>query len=128
MSSELLAIQVNIRQVIRRSEINEQTGAIFLLIIKRFLVPDRALIEEQSLILRVPVAGHIQLLGSVKIIFDQIARAFRLCVFEITVGAGLIAVVVIACLVLVDDGLPSPVEIYRMATFDISNQRGRMLV
>src|SRR5258708_18155807 len=120
-------IQVDICHVIGCSEISEQTSAILLLIVERFLVPDRALVEEQSLILRVPVARHIKLLGSVKIIFDQIPGAFMLRVFEITVGARLIAVVVIARLVLAYDRLPSPVEIYRVTTFDIGNQSGSLL-
>src|SRR6266496_5103402 len=127
MWAELLAVQVYIRQVIGRSEINEQTCVIFLLIIERFLVPDRTLIEEQSLILRVPIAGHIYLFGSVEIIFDQVARAFGFCVLEVTVRTRLIAVIVIPSLVGVDNYLPPSVEVYRVTPCDISNQGGLLL-
>jgi hypothetical protein len=45
-------------------------------------------------------------------------------VFEIAVGAWLIAVIVITGLVGVYDNLPVPVEARRVTTFDIGNQRG----
>src|SRR5215471_90664 len=40
MTTELLPVQVNIGNVIRRSKINEQASILFLLVVERFLVPD----------------------------------------------------------------------------------------
>ena len=77
--------------------------------------------EESNGALRVLPGRHIKLLRGIEIIFDQVARAFRFGVLEISVGAGLITVIVITVLIRVNNHLPTPTEVYRLAPVDIRN-------
>ena len=44
---DLLAVEINVCLVIRGAEIDEETRVWLALVIERFLVPDRAFVEEQ---------------------------------------------------------------------------------
>jgi hypothetical protein len=75
------------------------------------LIPDRAFVEHEVRALRIPVARDLKALGGIEIVFDQLALGFWLLVgAETTVGLRLIAVVVIAGFVRIDDDAPRPVE------------------
>ena len=74
--AQLFAVEINIRLVIRRREVEEQP------VIRRGFghvelraVPDRTFVEKQPLILCVPVARHIQGRAGVKIVLHQVALA-----------------------------------------------------
>jgi hypothetical protein len=58
--TELLAVEINICEIIRGAEVDEETRVRLALVIERLLVPDCAFVEEQLIFLRVPVAGHFQ--------------------------------------------------------------------
>ncbi len=58
MPSDLFSVEVNIRNVIRRTEIDEEPSVFLSLIVKRFLVPDRAFVEQQALCLGIPISRH----------------------------------------------------------------------
>src|SRR6266566_871192 len=54
----LFPVKIDIGHIVGRTEINEETCVLFSLIIKRFLVPNGAFVEKQSLALSVPISRH----------------------------------------------------------------------
>jgi len=120
--ADLLAIQINVCQIIGAAEVNKRARVWFARVIERLLVPDRALIEEQLVRLRVPIARHVQRSGAIKVILDELALRLWLGVLEITIVAWLITVVVVTRLVRIDDDLPLTVEIDRLASVCIRDQ------
>src|SRR5688572_25079150 len=60
MLPDLLTVQINIRNVIRRTEVHEKPRVRLALIIKRLLVPNRPFVKEQLVRLRVPIARDLQ--------------------------------------------------------------------
>ncbi len=59
MTSNLLTVKINIREIVGRAEIDEETGVFFSLIVKGFPVPDRAFVEKQLLCLSIPVSRNL---------------------------------------------------------------------
>src|SRR5580658_3829501 len=80
--------------------------------VKGPLVPDTPFIEQERFALRVPIAWHVEVAGSVKVILDQLGLGFRLVVFEkrVVVFQGLRTIVEEPYIVWVDDGLPLAVQ------------------
>jgi len=56
---DLLAVEINIRDIVRCPEINEEASVLLSLIIKRFSVPDRTFVKEQALLLSIPISRHL---------------------------------------------------------------------
>ena len=73
MLTKLLAVEIDVCEVIRSAKVDEDPSVGLPLIIKRFLVPNRAFVKEQLLRLRIPVAGNPQRFGLVEVVFDQLA-------------------------------------------------------
>src|SRR5439155_4784008 len=59
VSPNLLAVEINIRDVVCRAKVNKEPSVLFSLIIKRFLVPDGAFVEQQALCLSIPISWHL---------------------------------------------------------------------
>jgi hypothetical protein len=120
--SQLLAVQIDVRQVVGRPEVNKQPGVGPALVVKTFLVPDRAFVKQQTVCLAIPVAGHAQRFRSVEIVLDQIALRFWFCILEIAVGARLVTIVVIAAFVRIDNGSPLTIETNGRSSLGVCNQ------
>ena len=70
MLAQFLPIQVNGGEVIACSQMQEQSVLRRFRVIEGPLIPDASFIKQQLLALRVPVTGHVELAGSIEIIFD----------------------------------------------------------
>ena len=68
------------------------------------LVPDGAFVEHEVGALRVPVARDLKAVGGIEVVFDQVALGFWLLIgAETAVGLRLVAIVVVAGFVRIDD-------------------------
>src|SRR5205085_4400780 len=63
VAADLFAVEVNVRGVVGRAEVKEEARALFARVVEGAPVPDAPLVEEESLALRVPVAGHVERLA-----------------------------------------------------------------
>ena len=74
-------------------------------------VPDRAFVEHQVGALRVPIAGNLQAVGGIEIVFHEVALGFRFLVgAEPAIGLRLVAIVEISGFVGIDNDAPLSVE------------------
>ena len=121
MASQLLAIEIDVRDVICRAKVNEETRVFFLLIFEGFLVPDSTFVKQQTVLLSVPIPRHVQGCGGVEVIFDQITLSLRPGIFEIAVGAGLIAIVKVAGFIRIDNRLPFAIKADSFSAIRIGN-------
>src|SRR5215813_4217865 len=92
--TDLLAVEIDVSEIVGRTEVDEEARVRFALVVKRLLVPDGAFVKEQLVCLRVPIARNLQRSRVIKVILNQVARAFRLGVLEVTIVARLITVVI----------------------------------
>jgi hypothetical protein len=118
MLAKLLAVQVDVGQVVGGAKIEKEPSVRpGRPVVKAPPVPDGSLLVKELLILRIPVAGNIELLASVKIVLDEICLILRLPVQEIAPGRmrryiiWLAPIVVVPGLVGVDNDVPLPIQI-----------------
>src|SRR5690242_11528924 len=83
--ASLLAVDPDVRAVIRRSHMEEDATRRCATVIKVLLVPNRALVEKERITLRVPIPGNMQRGRFGKVIFDRRSASLLLLVFEIPV-------------------------------------------
>ncbi len=110
MLTNLLPVEIDVCLVIRSSKVDEEASVGSSFVIKRFLVPDRAFVEEQLLWLSIPIARDLQRAWLVEVVFDQITFRLRFSVLEVTVVTWLITVVVEARLIWIDNHLPLSIK------------------
>ena len=126
--AELLSIQVDVCQIVDGAKVQVDLGTCLTVVAEIFLVPDAALVEEQFVALRIPVARYSQLLGQAEIILHQVRRTFRLLILEESVVAFGQPVVVEAGIEGVNNRLPSAIERRDIATVNIlQDKRGVVL-
>ena len=110
MPADFLPVEINIREIICRPKIDEETSVRLSLIIKSLLVPDGTFIEQQAIFLSIPISRHLQGSGTVEIILNQIALVLRFGIFEIAVGAWLVTIIIVARFVRIDDCSPLSIK------------------
>ena len=91
--------------------------------LKRALEPDGPLIEEQLLILGVPVAGYVHDCGLVKVIFYKVLGSLGLGVPEESPCGGVHAVIIVALLLHIDYVIPLSVERCNVTCPDVGQLR-----
>ncbi len=91
---ELGPVEVDVGLVVGGAEVDEQSRAGRELVVEDLPVPNGAFVEKQPLVLRVPVAWHLEQRRGVEIVLDQVALIPRLSRHEEPVLARLVTVVV----------------------------------
>ena len=118
MFAQGLPVEIDASEVVGGPEIDEDASVFPLVVGKRLLVPDRTFVKEQFLLLRVPVAGNIQDIRFIEIVFDELMLVFGLGVqVEAGVEAGFVRI---------DDGLPCAIQADGGAVGNVVDQRGRI--
>ena len=102
----LLSIHIYVSLVVHCSKVEQCAAPCRLVPIERALKPYRTLIEEQPLVLRVPVARHHHCRCLVEVVFYQVFWSLRLCILEESPPRHVHAVVVVALLLYVNDIVP----------------------
>ena len=82
MCSYLLAIEIDIRLVVRSAEIEIEQTVLLQVILKGFLIPHTPFVEQQFRSLCIPVARHLQRFLLREVVFHMVAFRLRFLVFE----------------------------------------------
>ena len=104
-----VAVEIDRARVVDRTEMDERAAGFLLGRGEASAVPERGLVVMQLGNLGVPVAGHLQVKGSVEVVFDAFSRMLRLAVAEPAILGGPEDAEP-AYVVRVGDGLPRAVE------------------
>ena len=118
----MLGVHIHMCVVVHSAEVEQRAASLLLVIGERLLEPYCSLIEEQALVLGVPVAGDAHLGGFVKVILDEIFRALRLGILEESPTADIHSVVIVAFLLYVDDVVPLAVQQSGLSCIHIAQQ------
>ena len=86
------------------------------------LEPHRALVEEETVVLGVPVAGYAHRGGLVEVVLDEILGALWLGIAEESRAGGVHAIVVVSLFLYVDDVVPVAVERCRLSRHDVAQE------
>src|ERR1035441_8532796 len=114
--ADLDAVEEDHGAIIGRAEPDEDAVSGLDGAIEIALIPDGAFVEYEVGALRVPIAGDLQAVGGIEIVFDEVARGFRFQIgAETAIGLRLVAIVVIAGFVRIDNGAPQSVEVDTLA-------------
>ena len=109
MASEL-AVDIDVGVVVDGTKIKQRAMISIAMPVKRTLKPYGTLVEEQPVVLRIPVARNLHGRRFVEVVFYQVFRALRLGIEEEAPGCGIHAVVVVALFLHIDDIVPLTIE------------------
>ena len=110
MVSYFPPVHIDMSVVVDGTEIEEGSAVLLLLELEAALQPYCPFIEEQTVVLGVPVAGNLHGRGSVEVILNEVFRFARLRISEEPPPRGIHAIVVIPFFLYVDDIVPFAVQ------------------
>src|SRR5438034_447627 len=119
MFTQRFLVQPDTSPIISGAEMDERAHVCLSVIVKRFLVPERAFIPLQFRPLKVPISGHAQSRRGIEIVFNEIPAAERLPIQVKTPRRSL--------LMWVDDVMPIAVERKNPPTRNVLDQWRRAL-
>ncbi len=127
MRPQLFTIQINIGFIINSAEVQEQpVRCKRLFIIKCFFIPNCSFVIKKSIILRVPVTGHIQYMYIRITMFFSFAFIFWYISVPISVGVILAAffkpVIIEAGLIRIHDVLPFTLKALCFPSINITDE------
>ena len=121
--TRLLAVYPHVAVVVHGTEIQQRLIILHRHSLETLLEPHGSLVEEETLVLRVPVRRYLHDVRLIKIILNQVLRALRLRIDEEAVTHGIHTVVVIALLLHVDDVIPLTIQRHRLIRHHILDYR-----
>ena len=120
MVSGLLTVHIDMGIVVDGSEVEQGATACLWMKLKAALQPYGSFVEEESLVLGVPVARYLHGLSLVEVVFDEVFWVPGLGIDEEAVAHRGHAIVV---LLYIDDIVPSAVKRGGLSSQDIGNLR-----
>ncbi len=106
----LFAVYPRVRDIVGRADVQESANVGLDLVLKILFVPDRALVEEERIELRVPVAGNFQRGRLGKVVLHQLAAGVGLFIQKVAVAPRLHAEVVVPVVVGIHNKVPVAVK------------------
>ena len=120
--SHMPAVHIDMAVVVDGTEIQQRPHILHRHGLKTLLEPNCPFIEEQSLVLCVPITGNPHGGRFVEVVLNQVFRLLRLSILEESPSCGVHAVVVIALLLHIDDVVPLAVERHALIGIDVLDQ------
>ena len=121
--AQVTAVEVDVAQVIDGPEVEELAASLVWFVVEIFLKPHAAFVEEEAVVLGVPIAGHSEHGGRFEAVFHQFGGISGLLVAAETAVIYLHAVVVVTVVEGVDDVVPGTVEGNRLPGIDVLQHR-----
>ena len=119
----LSAVQPNTSLVVHGAEVEDGAAVGLLLIVETAHQPHRTFVEEQLVVLRVPVARHLHDGRGVEVVLDEIFGTCGLGVAEEPPACRVHSVIVVAFFLHIDDVMPRPVQGQGIAAQDVGHLR-----
>ena len=121
--TSLLAVHPHMTVVVHSPEIEQRLTVRHRHGLETLLEPDGALVEEEALVLRVPVRRNLHHVRLVEVVLNQILWTLRLRIDKESVAHGVHTVVVVTLFLHVDDVVPLAVQRHSLIGLHILNQR-----
>ena len=123
MMAHMMPVHIDMSIVVDSPEIQQCPASVLWPVLETTLQPYRSLVEEQPLVLRVPVARHLHGGSLVEIILYQVFGLLRLGIAEESPAGGFHAIIIIALFLNIHDIVPGAIQRLCMAGHHITNQR-----
>ena len=119
---DLLTIYPDATVIVDGSEIKQSATVARRHSLKTLLEPDGTLVEEQALVLGIPVTRDLHRWRLIEVVLDQIFRALGLGILEESPTSRLHTIVVVALFLYIDNVIPLAIERHALIGIHVLNQ------